>query len=201
MSERTCIATGKTLPRHNLLRFVAGPDGAATLDLAEKLPGRGAWVTADRAALQKAVKKGHFKRVIGAGFGEIDSETDRIKHLMRDRVIARASMARRAGLLIGGAGKLLAGGQCAGLIIAPDASQREARRLESRLGTIWTTNCLTAAEIGQICGRESLAFAGLLAPEHKAHENLCRKLHLEIARMEGFCASAGCNDQPDGCIT
>ena len=132
---------------------MAGPDGAATLDLAEKLPGRGAWVAADRAALQQAVKRGHFKRVIGAGFGEIDAETDRIKHLMRDRVIACASMARRAGLLIGGAGKLLAGGQCAGLIIAPDASQREARRLESRLGTIWTTNCLSAAELGQICGR------------------------------------------------
>ena len=79
MSERTCIATGKTLPRHKLLRFVAGPDGAATLDLAEKLPGRGAWVAADKAALQQAVKKGHFRRVIGAGFGEIDAETDRIK--------------------------------------------------------------------------------------------------------------------------
>ena len=201
MSERTCIPTGKTLPRHNLLRFVAGPDGVATLDIAEKLPGRGAWIAADEAALQKAVKKGHFTRTIGAGFGEIDAEIDRIKRLMRDRVIACASMARRAGLLIGGAGKLLAGGQCTGLLIAPDASEREARRLQSRLGTSWVTNCLSASEIGQICGRESLAFAGLLAPEHKAQENLCRNLHLEIARMEGFYASAGCNQQPDGCIT
>ena len=118
MSERTCIATGKTLPRHNLLRFVAGPDGVATLDLAEKLPGRGAWIATDEAALQKAVKKGHFTRTIGAGFGEIDAEIDRIKRLMRDRVIACASMARRAGLLIGGAGKLLAGGQCTGRLRA-----------------------------------------------------------------------------------
>ena len=31
--------------------------------------------------------------------------------------------------------------------------------------------------------------AGLLAPEHRVQENLCRKLHLEIARMKGlrFC--------------
>ena len=201
MSERTCIATGKTLPRYNLLRFVAGPDGAATLDLAEKLPGRGVWIAADKAALQKAVKKGHFTRTIGADFGEIDAEIDRIKHLMRDRVIACASMARRAGVLIGGAGKLLAGRQCTGLLIAPDASEREARRLQSRLGTSWVTNCLSASEIGQICGRKSLAFAGLIAPEQKAQENLCRNLHLEIARMEGFYASAGCNQQPDRCIT
>ena len=201
MSERTCIATGKTLPCHHMLKFVVGPDGLAILDLAEKLPGRCAWVAADRAALQQAVKEGHFKRVIGARCSEIDEETIRIKHLMHDRVIAYAGMARRAGLLIGGVGKLLSGRQCVGLIIAPDASQREARRLESRLGTIWTTNCLSASEIGQICGREALAFAGLLAPEHRVQEDLCRKLHLEIARMEGFSASVGCNQQPDGCIT
>ena len=77
----------------------------------------GSLLTCSSAAT--AVKQGHFKRVIGAGFGEIDLETTRIKHLMRDRVIACAGMARRAGLLIGGVGKLLAGRQCAGLTIAP----------------------------------------------------------------------------------
>ena len=51
MAERTCIATGKTLPRHNRRRFVAGPDGVATLDLAEKLPRRGAWLAAANATL------------------------------------------------------------------------------------------------------------------------------------------------------
>ena len=201
MSKRTCIATRKVLPRHNLLRFVAGPDGLATLDLAEKLPGRGAWIAANRAALQHAVKKGHFKREIDAVFGEIDVEVEHIKYVMRKRVIARASMARRTGLLVGGAGKLLACGGCIGLIIAPDASRREARRLRCRLGVTWVTSCLSAKEIGQICGRESLAFAGLVAPEHKAQENLCIDLHQEIRRMEGFYASAGCNQQLDGCIT
>ena len=201
MSERTCIATRKVLPRHNLLRFVAGPDGTATLDLAEKLPGRGAWIAANRAALYTAVKKGHLQREIDAVFGEIDVGVERIKHLMRERVIACASMARRTGLLVGGAGKLLAGCCCTGLIIAPDASGREARRLRCKLGVTWVTSCLSAKEIGQICGRESLAFAGLLAPEDKAQENLCRDLHQEIRRMEGFYASAGCNQLPDGCIT
>ena len=41
MSERTCIATGKTLPRHNLLRFVAGPDGYADWRSCRKTAG--AW--------------------------------------------------------------------------------------------------------------------------------------------------------------
>ena len=150
MSERTCIATGKIPPRHNMLKFVVGPNGLAILDLAEKLPGRRAWVAADRAALQQAVKKRCFKRVIGARCSDINEKTIRIKHLMHYRVFACAGMARRAGFLIGGVGKLL---------------------------------------------------AGLLAPERRVQGNLYRKLHLEIARIEGFYASVGCNQQPDGCIT
>ena len=46
MAERTCITTGQTLTPHKLIRFVAAPDGYAVADLAGRLPGRGAWVTA-----------------------------------------------------------------------------------------------------------------------------------------------------------
>jgi predicted RNA-binding protein YlxR (DUF448 family) len=52
--ERKCIATGEVQPKHGLIRFVIGPEGQIAPDLAEKLPGRGIWVAADRAALEKA---------------------------------------------------------------------------------------------------------------------------------------------------
>ena len=45
MADRTCIVTGSALPRDQLIRIVSGPDGVAVVDLAEKLPGRGVWVT------------------------------------------------------------------------------------------------------------------------------------------------------------
>ena len=62
MAERTCILSGKTLPRERLIRFVAGPDGFAVVDLAEKLPGRGAWIEgdADADALRRADDKAFF---------------------------------------------------------------------------------------------------------------------------------------------
>ena len=41
MTDRTCILSGQNLPREQLIRFVAGPDGHAVADLACKLPGRG----------------------------------------------------------------------------------------------------------------------------------------------------------------
>ena len=52
--ERRCIVTGETQPKAGLIRFVADPDGQVVPDLAEKLPGRGFWVVAERAALDKA---------------------------------------------------------------------------------------------------------------------------------------------------
>ena len=60
--ERKCIATGEVQPKHGLIRFVIGPESQIAPDLAEKLPGRGIWVSADRAALAKAAKKGLFAR-------------------------------------------------------------------------------------------------------------------------------------------
>ena len=56
--ERRCIATGETGPKAGLIRFVVGPEGEIVPDLAGKLPGRGIWVSADRAALEKAAKRG-----------------------------------------------------------------------------------------------------------------------------------------------
>ena len=55
--------TGDALaPTAPALRFVIGPDRGLVADLAGKLPGRGMWVSADRAALNKAAKKGLFSR-------------------------------------------------------------------------------------------------------------------------------------------
>ena len=41
--------TGETGPKAGLIRFVAGPDGEVVPDILGKLPGRGFYVTADRA--------------------------------------------------------------------------------------------------------------------------------------------------------
>ena len=54
-SERRCISTGKTLPKEELIRFVAGPDGEVVPDLGNDLPGRGAWVKAERSAIDRAI--------------------------------------------------------------------------------------------------------------------------------------------------
>src|SRR5271154_6053491 len=64
--ERRCIVTGEIKPEHSLIRFVADPDGKIVPDVAARLPGRGAWVTASRAAIREAVQKKLFARALKA---------------------------------------------------------------------------------------------------------------------------------------
>jgi len=201
MAERTCIATGQMLPPQKLIRFVAAPDGYAVADLAGRLPGRGAWVTAEEAVIRKADKKGHFKRVLGVGLKSVDADINAIAHGLRARIIATASMARRAGALLGGGGKLLSEGHFEGLLAAIDASPRELAKMKSKLEVDWVSQSFSATELGQICGRDSLAFVGLRAVGSGGAGKLVRTVHQDILRLEGFYTTAGCNDLPDRCIT
>ena len=201
MAERTCITTGQTLPPHRLIRFVAAPDGYAVADLAGRLPGRGAWVTASEDAIRKADKRGHFKRALGGGLQSDDQTIMMIAAQLRARVLSIAGLARRSGILLGGSGKLLAEGCCVGLLAAADASPRETEKLRAKLAVDWVARNFSATELGKICGRDSIAFVGVRASTAPGAEKLSDILHQEIIRLDGFYSSVGCNDLPDGCIT
>ena len=53
-NERRCLVTGAVLPKADLIRFVVGPDDSIVPDLAQNLPGRGLWVTADYVHIHDA---------------------------------------------------------------------------------------------------------------------------------------------------
>jgi len=201
MAERTCIATGQRFPPHRLIRFVAAPSGYAVADLAGRLPGRGAWVLATVATIYQADQKGHFKRALGVGLRSLDADITAIANGLHARIISTASMARKCGVLLGGSGKLLSEGHFNGLLAAKDASPRELSRLKSKLGVDWVSQSLTAAELGQIFGRDSLTFAGMRGSGVAGTGKFVRIIHEDIMRFEGFYTTAGCNDPPDRCIT
>lgn len=190
MGERTCIVTGQNLPRDQLIRIVANPDGFAVADLAEKLPGRGVWVSNDAGAVRRADSNGLFKRSIDASFRDIENDISMIAVLMRKRALSLAAMARRSGALIGGGGKLTSEGQFVGLLAAPDASQRELRKLSTRIEARWVSQILDATELGQICGRPSLAFAAIRGGKSA---KLAENLKHELGRLEAFYVSSGCH--------
>ena len=61
-SVRQCAVTRERLGKEALVRFVLSPGGVVTPDVAEKLPGRGVWIKADRLVLAEGVKKNAFAR-------------------------------------------------------------------------------------------------------------------------------------------
>src|SRR6188768_2953866 len=60
-NARLCAVTRTVKPVEELIRFVVGPEGVVP-DLKRKLPGRGLWITADRATLTDAVARKVFAR-------------------------------------------------------------------------------------------------------------------------------------------
>lgn len=59
---RTCIATGKKLPKSELVRFVKTDSGEVVIDLKSKLKGRGANLTMTTEAFDLALKKRALQR-------------------------------------------------------------------------------------------------------------------------------------------
>src|SRR5258708_12991462 len=61
-TERTCALTRELKPVAEMIRFVVGPAGDAVPDVKRKLPGRGIWITATRAAIEDPAKRNVFAR-------------------------------------------------------------------------------------------------------------------------------------------
>jgi predicted RNA-binding protein YlxR (DUF448 family) len=53
---RLCAVSRSQKAPEDLIRFVLGPDGTIVPDLARRLPGRGVWVEATRAAVATAAR-------------------------------------------------------------------------------------------------------------------------------------------------
>lgn len=100
--ERRCLASGESRPATGLIRFVLSPDGAVTPDVAEKLPGRGVWVAADRAALQKAIAKKLFSRGFRTQALAPDDLIDHVERLLAKRAIEALALCRKAGGAVAG---------------------------------------------------------------------------------------------------
>ena len=168
--ERRCIATGETRPTHAMVRFVIGPDDAVVPDILGRLPGRGIWVSAERAALDRAARKGLFKRAARRPVTVPDDLVATVESLIARRVIELLSLARKGGRAVAGFEKVrgwLDNGTARVLIQASDGSARGKTKLRAPevaaegLGTY--VGCLDASEIGLAFGREHVIHAALAA--------------------------------------
>ncbi|KAA9006913.1 RNA-binding protein [Histidinibacterium aquaticum] len=186
VSERRCIVTGEVQPRQGLIRFVSSPDNLVVPDVLEKLPGRGMWVTADRAVLDSA-KDGQFSRAAKAKVHVPDDLADEVERQVTRRVIDLISLARKAGLAVAGFEKVkswLADKPVRVLLQASDGSVRGKAKLWTPTGARYF-DCLTQSELGMAYGRESVIHGAL------ATGGLSDRVVEEAARLKGLRDSGG----------
>jgi predicted RNA-binding protein YlxR (DUF448 family) len=193
--ERRCIVTMVRRPQTEMIRFVLSPDNLVTPDIDGRLPGRGAWVTADAENLGAALKKGSFPRAFKSPAKADPALLGQVEGLLAKRVLDLFGLARGAGQVIAGYEQVrdaLKSEDVACLIEASDGSNDGRRKLASLAFAVSRANegengrempvigCFTADELGMALGRPRVIHACL------KQGPFARKWIGEVGRLAGF---------------
>ncbi|WP_282024127.1 RNA-binding protein [Limimaricola cinnabarinus] len=184
--ERKCIVTGDVQPKSGLIRFVIGPDGQVVPDILGKLPGRGIYVTAEKAVIETA-RRGQFARAAKAPVTVPEGLAAEVERQQARRVVDLIALARKAGLAIAGFEKVksaLAGDHVRVLLQASDGSERGKTKLWTPTGARYY-GCLTSDELGLAFGRQSVIHGALAAG------GLSDRVVEEAAKLRGLRESNG----------
>ncbi|MCV3766896.1 RNA-binding protein [Rhizobium sp. TRM95796] len=132
VSERMCLVTRETLPAEEMIRFVVAPDGAVTPDLKKTLPGRGCSIKAERALVEKAVRKGLFARAFKKEVKAGPELADLVDRLLVTHMTGMMNMARKSGKFLSGATRVdnaVRSGEALAVFHATDAAADGVRKI------------------------------------------------------------------------
>ena len=189
---RRCIASGASRPRGELLRFVVGPGGALVPDLGESLPGRGLWISAERALLAKACERGLFARAARRPIAIAPDLIDEVERQLTVRALDVLGLARRAGGLVTGFDKVeraLVERRVAVLVEASDGARHGRARLGALARDIPVIAHFDGAMLSRSLGRENVVHAAL------APGRLADRFLRESARLAGVREETGDRDR------
>ena len=173
-TQRTCALSRELKPVDQMIRFVLGPAGEVVPDVKRKLPGRGLWITATRAALETAVKRNvfgrGFRRTVKTG-PDLAASTEQ---LLERSALDALAMAGKAGALVTGFAKVeaaLARSDILALIHAGDGAADGRRKLdgalhrsnEDRTREIAVIDAFSGEQLDLALNRPNVVHAALLA--------------------------------------
>lgn len=182
-TERKCLVTGEVQPKAGLVRFVTGPDGSVVPDILGRLPGRGYYVSSQRAHIETALRKKLFARGAKTAVTTPPDLTQMIEQGLANRVIELISLARKAGLAIAGYEKVrdwLLKDTAVALLQAHDGSERGKSKLRPPDGDNTYFTALSGNELGLAFGRESAIHVALAAG------GLTERIVQELSRLSGL---------------
>jgi predicted RNA-binding protein YlxR (DUF448 family) len=185
---KKCIVTGEMKPKDEMIRFVLDPENRIVPDLSCKLPGRGLWVSADRAILEKALAQNPFSRAAKTKASVSKELLTEVERLLVKRILELLGLARGAGLVVTGQPQVEASvksGESVFLIVAADAGGDGLKKLESMNIPLYRGPLREA--LGSALGHDHLVYLGF-----KKHP-LTRKIEIELLRWQkvALCSMKG----------
>jgi uncharacterized protein len=197
MRERRCIATGAILPEEKLVRFVVGPEGEVVPDIDAKLPGRGLWLSADRAVIARAVAKNDFAKAAKASVKAAPDLAARVERLVVARLQSDLGLARRAGLLALGFDNVVRALDAKVpprlVVEASDAAADGRRKLASAMASrglkVETIDGLGREELSSALGADNAVHAAVKPGV------LADRMILNAVRLRGFRTPAPSNER------
>jgi predicted RNA-binding protein YlxR (DUF448 family) len=178
--ERMCAVSRQVRPTAELIRFVVAPTGEVVADLKRKLPGRGLWVSASRAAVAEAVKRKAFGRGFKREVRVAPTLAEDTGRLLAKSAVEALAIAAKAGQVVSGFAKVeeaIGRGGIAALIHASDGAEDGIRKLNARLAAVAQVTgentgtsrvvpvitALSSDELDLALGRSNVIHAAVLA--------------------------------------
>ncbi len=181
--RRRCIVTRRGGSRGELVRFAVSPEGEVVPDVAERLPGRGLWVSARADIVGRACAENAFAR---AARGDVRVPADlpeRLREALDRQCMALVSLARRSGAAVAGLEKVRAmvrGGGAGVLLEASDGAPDGRERVLRGAGTVPVVSLWTARDLGAPFGRDRVVHAAI------GRGGACDRFVREAARLEAL---------------
>lgn len=190
---RKCIASGESRPQSEMVRFVLSPDGNVTPDIAGRLPGRGAWVSATKEAIEKAIKQKAFSRAFKSQVKTSETLAEQTHMLLERKCLDLLGFAKRAGDLILGFDQVrdtIRSSRPACIVEASDGAHDGRDKILSLVRGVHTrggdvefppiVGCFSANELGMAIGRQRVIHAIV------KQGRFARTFAVETARLAGF---------------
>ena len=165
IGTKTCFVTKEMAPRTEMLRFVSAPGRVIVFDVAEKLPGHGFWLKADRDILEQAITKRLFYKAAKGTVQIPEDLRQQVETALKRRCLDLLGLCRKSGLLVFGyeaVKKNIAEQNLTVVFEADDASKREENKLIRENDNFPVMRMLSRTELGQITGTQEVVHLGLL---------------------------------------
>lgn len=179
---KTCFVTKEVCPRAEMLRFALAPGRQIIFDVAEKLPGHGFWLKADKDLLEKAITKRIFYKA-AKGTVDIPAELQgQVEASLRGRCLNLMSLCRKAGLLVFGyeaVKKAVGQGDAVIAFEADNSSLRGQNKIFKSDDNFPIYTFFSRADLGSITGMNEVVHIALLKGKLSEQATaVARKLNL-----------------------